>query len=95
MDSFMSVYNKRKRTICRLTDAGIALAIWHDGTPKEDGTAVTAATVGSTADTDVTVTVNGGTESRIGASGVLAVSTYNTWQKIVNAINGAKVGIVK
>lgn len=90
LSDFLQAYNQHKKGFCRLVDADKACVIWHDGRPTEAGTAVTAATVEGTADTSITLKVNAAVDTRIGSSGVLAVSTYDTYLKLANAINVAQ-----
>lgn len=87
---FMSHYNQNKKGLCRLVDNDYPIVIWHDGTPTEAGTAVTAATVEGTADTSLTLKINAAVDTRIGTSGVLAVSTYTTFLLLAQNINAAK-----
>lgn len=90
LSDFLQRYNQNKKGFCRLVDADKACVIWHDGQATEAGTAVTAATVEGTADTSITLKVNGAVDNRIGSSGVLAVSTYDTFLKLANNINAAQ-----
>lgn len=71
-------------------DADYPLFIWHDGQCTESGTAVTAATVTVTADTSITLAINGAADSRLGATGVIAHATWGTWGLIMREINSAQ-----
>lgn len=73
-----------------LTNLAPAMSIWHDGSPMEDGTAVTAATIEVESDGDLVGTVNGSADTRIGAGGVYtdAGHTGLTAYKHFNAIQG-------
>jgi hypothetical protein len=66
------------------------MSFWHDGTPLEDGTPVTAATVTSAAaDGNITLAVNGAVDTRIGTAGVLDVSEtpHDTCVEVYLAVN--------
>ena len=73
-----------------ITNLAPAMTIWHDGSPWADGTAVTAATVEVAAGGDMTFTISGGTESRIGSSGVITVSGLTALEvyREVNQVQG-------
>lgn len=75
-----------------LTDKYQLMTIWHDGSPTEDGTAVTAATVAFGSTNDITLTINGAEDSRIGSSGVIATdgAGYDTYAEIYRDINKAQ-----
>jgi hypothetical protein len=90
LTDFLQAYNQNKKAYCRLVDADKSCVIWHDGRPTESGTAVTAATIEATADTSITLKVNGAVDSRIGTAGVLAVATYDNYLKLANNINAAQ-----
>jgi len=90
LSDFLQRYQQNKKGICRLVDADKSCVIWHDGRATEAGTAVSAATIEGTADTSITLKVNGAVDSRIGTAGVLAVSTYDTFAKLANNINAAQ-----
>ena len=72
-----------------LADNDVVALIWHDGSPTEAGTAVTAATITATADTSLTCKINAAVDTRIGSSGVLDDGTYATWGAMVDAIEVA------
>jgi hypothetical protein len=71
-------------------DGEYPIVIWHDGQPTESGTAVTAATVTVTADTSITLGINGAADARLGATGVIAHATWGTWGLIMQEINSAQ-----
>lgn len=74
----------------KLTNLAPGMSFWHDGTPLEGGTAVTAATVTVAAGTgDITLKVNGAVDSRIGSSGVIDSNgtAYDTCVEIYNHVN--------
>ena len=71
-------------------DADYPLVVWHDGQPTEAGTAVTAATITVTADTSLTLGINGAADSRVGSTGVIAHATWGTWGAIADEINRAQ-----
>lgn len=74
--------------MCKVTDGYPLMTIWHDGSPTETGTAVTAATVAHATAT-ITVTINGGVEARLGSSGAMDTNagSYNTYKKLYDHIN--------
>jgi len=73
------------------SDSCQCLFIWHDGTPTEAGTAVTAATIEVQADTSIDLTINGSVDTRLGAAdGVIVHTTYGTWGLIANHINAVQ-----
>lgn len=68
-----------------------AMSIWHDGSPTEDSTPVTAATVQVEAGGNIAFTINGAADTRVTAStgiyvvtGLTAVAIY----RHINAIQG-------
>lgn len=71
----MSNFPSSLRTVAwaYLIDTAPILKIWHDGSPTEAGTAVTAATITVVAGTTNTITlgINGADDDRIGASGII------------------------
>lgn len=77
-------------------DADYPLFVWHDGQCTESGTAVRAATVTVTADTSITLKINGSVDVRLGAGtygardGVIVHTTYGTWGIIMRHINTAQ-----
>ncbi len=77
------------------TDLCEMIEIWHDGSPTEAGTAVTAATIGvSTGTTPVAITlgINGAADARIGSTGVIDLlsATYNTAGECYDHINSVQ-----
>ena len=77
---------------CRLTDTYDIMTIWHDGSPTEAGTAVTAATVAYGDTNDITLTINAAGDGRIGSSGVIATDAggFNTYVEVYREINKAQ-----
>ncbi len=74
----------------KLTNLAPGMSFWHDGTALESGTAVTAATIESSAAAgDITLTVNGAVDTRIGTAGVINVSdgALNTCVEVYDLIN--------
>ena len=73
-----------------VTDKAPAMSIWHDGSPLEAGTAVTAATVAVAAGGNMTFTVNAAGDARIGTAGVITVTSKTAVDiyREVNAIQG-------
>lgn len=71
-------------------DSDYPIFVWHDGQPTEAGTAVTAATITVTADTSITLGINGAADARVGLVGVIAHATWGTWGEIADEINGAQ-----
>jgi len=76
-------------------DTAPLITIWHDGSPTEDGTAVTAATIAvqdGTTPVDITLTINGAVDSRIGASGVMNLlgASYNTAGEVYDHVNSVQ-----
>lgn len=74
----------------QLTDLAPAMSIWHDGSPTESGTAVTAATVAVAAGGNITCTINGSGDARIGSSGVITITglTAVDIYRQLNAVQG-------
>jgi hypothetical protein len=64
------------------------MTIWHDGTPTESGTAVTAATVAHATAT-ITLTINGAGDARLGSTGAMDTSAggYDTYKELYDHIN--------
>lgn len=73
------------------TDLAPLITIWHDGSPTEAGTAVTAATITVVAATTNTITlgINGAVDARIGTAGVIDCenAAYNTAGEVYDHIN--------
>lgn len=76
-------------------DSCYPIFIWHDGTPHELGTVITAATVTVSADTSITLKINAAVDTRVGAmtsnvgDGVIVHTEHGTWGEIYRHINQA------
>lgn len=93
--SFADRYQQGKVAVMRLVDNEICMAVWHDGTDQEDGSAVTAAYFSSVTDAKILCYATGtsvaGLDSNVGTEGVITVTVTNddTFGKIADAINAA------
>jgi hypothetical protein len=90
VDDFTSEYFKGKVAVQRLVDAEVCIAVWHDGSDTEDGTAVTSAHFSSYVDVACTLKVNGELDTRVSTDGIIAVSGEATFGALADAINAVK-----
>lgn len=75
-----------------LDDKSPAFSIWHNGAPTAAGTAVTAATITFDTGDDLTFTINGAADTRLGTGGKVDCSTetgsYDGLTELYNKVNG-------
>lgn len=90
LDYVHDIVAPTKCLAAQLTNLAPAMAIWHDGSPTEAGTPVTAATVAVAAGGNMTFTINGSGDTRIGTTGVITVTglTAVDIYRAVNAVQG-------
>ena len=93
-DSFWDNYVKGKVGAVRAVDDEYCMAVWHDGSPTEAGTAVTSAYFSAYIDVACTLHVNGhastALDTRVSTDGIVAVGTETTFGAIADAINAAQ-----
>lgn len=93
--SFTDRYIQGKVAAQRLVDNEICMVVWHDGSPQDDGSAVTAAYFSSKVDASLYCYVTGtsvaGLDSNVGTEGVITVTKGNddTFGEVADAINAA------
>jgi len=93
--SFMDRYIQGKVAAQRLVDEEICMVVWHDGSPQDDGSAVTAAYFSSKTDVSVFCRLIGtsvaGLDSNVGTEGVITITNSNddTFGKVADKINAA------
>jgi len=92
--SFTDRYMQGKVAVQRLVDNEYCMAVWHDGSDTDDGTAVTSAYFSSYVDVACTLHINGALaanlDSNVSSDGILAVSGESTWGAMCDAINAVK-----
>lgn len=93
--SFTDRYIQGKTGAQRLVDNEICMAVWHDGTDQDDGSAVTAAYFSSTTDAAIYCYLTGtsvaGLDSNVSTDGIIDVTdaAENTMGEVADMINAA------
>ena len=87
---FLADYFKNKVSVQRAVELEVCMAVWHDGSDTEAGTAVTSAWFSTYVDVACTLHINGALDTRVSTDGIIAVGTENTFGKVADAINAAK-----
>lgn len=94
--SFTDRYMQGKTAAQRLVDNEICMAVWHDGSPQDDGSAVTAAYFSSKTDASVFCYLTGtsvaGLDSNVGTDGIITVTVggeADDFGEVADLINAA------
>jgi len=89
---FTAEYFKGKVAAQRLVDNEICMAVWHDGSPTEAGTAVTSAWFSSKTDASVFLYINAALDTRIATDGIITVTAAgegDNFGEVADLINAA------
>jgi hypothetical protein len=87
-------YDRGRVAVTRAVDDEYCMAVWHDGSDTEAGTAVTSAYFSAYIDAACTLHINSpldaGLDTRVSTDGIIAVSGETTYGAIADAINSAQ-----